>query len=263
MNRVIPLWQEHIPGFDPLLGQPAPSITLYPAEGAKGAVLVLPGGGYQYKAPHEGEPVARRFNEAGYFAAVLDYRVTPYRAPVPQWDALRAIQWLRFLAPEYGYRPDRVAILGFSAGGHLAASAACMDIALPNAASADGPAGLNPRPDAAILCYPVITLGEYTHEGSRDNLLGEGATPEAIQRWSVERQLSPDAPPVFLWHTADDGAVPVQNSLMLAQTLAEKRIPFSLHVWPHGHHGLGLAEETDDIRRWPDLAAEWLRQLGF
>ena len=262
MNRTIPLWDK-APGFEAGYGQAEPSITLYPVQNAHGAVLVLAGGGYHYKAEHEGVPVARKLNEYGFFTAVLDYRVAPYHAPVPQWDALRATQWLRHLAPEYGYQPDHVAILGFSAGGHLAASATYMRIGLPETKSDDPLKDLNSRPDAAILCYPVITLGAYTHEGSRNNLLGEGASQDLIEAWSVERQIGEDARPAFVWHTSDDGAVPIQNSLMLTSALAERKVPFALHIWPHGSHGLGLAEETPGICRWPELAAEWLRSLGY
>ena len=262
-QRTIPLWQETPPDFDDSYGQPAPSITLYPVADSKGIVLVLAGGGYHYKADHEGAPIALRLNLGGISAAVLDYRVTTYHAPVPQWDALRAIQLLRSLAPEYGYLPDHIAILGFSAGGHLAASASYLDIDLPPAAVDDPLAGVSLLPNAAVLCYPVITMGAYTHQGSRDNLLGMNASEQLATKWSIERHIRPDACPAFIWHTADDSAVPIQNSLMLSTALAEQKIPFALHIWPHGSHGLGLAESTEDIRRWPDLMIEWLHSLGY
>ena len=262
MNRIIPLWAE-APGYEPDYGQPEPTITMYPVPDARGAVLVLAGGGYEHKAAHESAPVARKLNEFGLSAAVLDYRVGPYRAPVPQWDALRGIQWLRHLAPEYGYQPDHVAILGFSAGGHLAASAAYLRIDLPETGRDDPLSDLEPCPDAAILCYPVITMGAFTHAGSRDHLLGPECGQERIDAWSIEQHIRDNARPAFIWHTSDDGAVPIQNSLMLASALATRKIPFSLHIWPHGRHGLGLAEETADIRRWPELAAEWLHGLGY
>ncbi len=262
MNRQIPLWPDTVPGFDEAIGQSRPSVTLFPAEHARGMVLVLPGGGYDHKAAHEGAPIAERLNRGEIAAAVLDYRVAPYRAPVPQWDAMRAVQWLRHLAPEYGYQPDHVAILGFSAGGHLAASVTYLDVD-PAPTAQDALSALDPRPDAAVLCYPVITLGEYTHQGTRNSLLGPSAPQEAIARWSVEGHVSAGAPPAFLWHTSDDGAVSVQNSLFMAAALAARSVPFSLHIWPHGHHGLGLAEEAADVSRWPDLAVEWLHTLGY
>ena len=158
MNRTIPLWSGTAPLFEEAAGQSAPSLTMFPAENARGVVLVVPGGGYDHKAAHEGAPIAERLNEGGISAAVLDYRVAPYKAPVPQWDAMRAVQLLRSLAPEYGYRQDRVAILGFSAGGHLAASVTYLDIPQPETSKADSLAGCSPRPDAAVLCYPVITM---------------------------------------------------------------------------------------------------------
>ncbi len=263
MERMIPLWQGTPPGFEDSFAQPAPSVTLYPVKNSRGAVLVLAGGGYHYKADHEGGPVARRLNDNGIFAATLDYRVAPYHAPVPQWDALRSVQWLRKLAPEYGYQADHIGILGFSAGGHLAASAAYIHVDLPETEDTRHFENVNPVPDAAVLCYPVITMGSYTHRGSRDNLLGENADQTAIDYWSVEKQVSAGASPAFIWHTSDDGAVPVQNSMMLASSLADKNVPFSLHIWPHGHHGLGLAETVPDVSRWIDLAAEWLHGLGY
>ena len=263
MDRVIPIWQDTPPGFEESYGQAAPSMTLYPVENAKGAVLVLPGGGYEHKAAHEGAPIARRLNEAGIFAATLDYRVAPYAAPIPQWDAMRVVQWLRKLAPEYGYRADKIGILGFSAGGHLAASVAYIPTALPDAEDESLFEGLSPVPDAAVLCYPVITMGSYTHAGSRDNLLGPNADEMSIRHWSVEQQVIDGACPAFIWHTSDDGAVPVRNSLLMASALAAHQIPFSLHIWPHGRHGLGLAEDVPDVSRWPELAAEWLHGLGF
>ena len=262
MNRAIPLWPaDWIPGRTPDSDAFVSSIMLYPVKAPRGAVLVLPGGGYQHKAAHEGAPIAERFNAEGVFAAVLDYRLAPYHAPVPQWDAMRAVQWLRCLAPEYGYAPDQIAILGFSAGGHLAASVTWLDIPMPEPSDGDPVSRLDPRPSAAILCYPVVTMGRYTHAGSRDNLLGENAPASLIDCWSVEQHIPHGAPPAFIWHTADDASVPVQNSLNLANALAAQEVPFSLHVWPHGRHGLGLASETADISQWPRLAAEWLRSL--
>ena len=240
-----PLWSGGVPDFRPEWGQAAPSLTAFPVPGTESAVLILPGGGYEYKADHEGAPIAERLNRLGISAAVLDYRVSPYRAPVPQGDALRAVEVLR------GQGCRRVALLGFSAGAHVAASAAYL-----------GPEGPS-RPDAAVLCYPVITMGAFTHAGSRDHLLGPDAPDSLRDQWSVEKHIPENAPPAFIWHTADDGAVPVQNSLALAQALAERHIPCELHIWPHGHHGLGLAEDLPDIGRWPVLAAEWLRRQGF
>ena len=263
MNRTIPLWSGPAPLFDAAAGQSAPSLTMFPAKNACGVVLILPGGGYDHKAAHEGAPIAERLNEGGISAAVLDYRVAPYKAPVPQWDAMRAVQLLRSLAPEYGCRQDRVAILGFSAGGHLAASVTYLDIPQPEISEADSLAGFSPRPDAAVLCYPVITMGAFTHQGSRNSLLGAACDAAAIRKWSVEEHIAPGAAPAFLWHTSEDGAVPVRNSLMMAEALAGQNVPFALHVWPHGRHGLGLAQDMPDVSRWPELAVEWLHSLGY
>ncbi|NLB45921.1 MAG: alpha/beta hydrolase [Clostridiaceae bacterium] len=229
-----------------------PSMSWYPApEGHnRGSVIVCPGGGYSGKAPHEGEPIARRLNERGLNAYVLDYRVSPDRHPSPYQDARRAILLARERAAGQNM-PDKVAILGFSAGGHLAASAGTMW---------DQDAC---RPDAMVLCYPVITFSKSGHLGSRINLLGEAATPTQISDLSLENRVDRRTPPAYIWHTSDDPGVPVENSLLFASSLAARQIPFSCHIYPHGAHGLGLAEDCPDIRGWLGECVDFLSSLGF
>ncbi len=229
-----------------------PSMTWYPApEGQnRGSVIVCPGGGYTNKAPHEGEPVARRLNDLGLNAYVLDYRVSPDRHPSPYQDARRAILLARERAAA-GNFPDKVGILGFSAGGHLAASAGTMW---------DQDAC---RPDAMVLCYPVITFSRSGHLGSRINLLGEAATPTQISDLSLENRVDRRTPPAYIWHTSDDPGVPVENSLLFASSLASRQIPFACHIYPHGAHGLGLAEDHPDLCGWIDECVAFLTTLGF
>jgi acetyl esterase/lipase len=230
-----------------------PWLERYPAPAGqpRGAVLVCPGGGYGGRAPHEAEPIARRFNEAGLHGFVVHYRVAPHRHPAPLSDVARAIRLIREHAPEWSVDPARIAVCGFSAGGHLAASAGTL---CPDEAS---------RPDALILCYPVLSSGPYGHRGSFENLLGPDPSPEALRAVSLELQVTGRTPPAFMWHTADDAAVPVENSLLFAQALRAHRVPFELHVYPSGEHGLGLAPDRPRIATWSALCAGWLLEMGW
>ncbi|HNT77019.1 MAG TPA: alpha/beta hydrolase [Anaerolineae bacterium] len=233
-----------------------------PTETPLGAVLVCPGGGYNHRAPHEAEPIARRFNASGYHAFVVHYRVAPHRHPAPLLDVARALRIIRQRAARWRVAPARVAVLGFSAGGHLAASLG-VHFGMTGLQQGDALDALSPRPDALILCYPVISAGIYGHGGSFESLLGPAALPELRQWMSLEHQVTAETPPTFLWHTADDGSVPVENSLLFAQALRDHGVPFELHVYPHGSHGLGLAETSPHMATWAALAAEWLAALGF
>ncbi len=261
----IPLWKDGAPGFDAALGQRAPGLTPCLVEAARGVVVVLPGGGYAMRAEHEGLPVAKMLNDSGISAFVLSYRVAPYRAPVPLLDARRAIRLVRHHAAQLGVAKDKIAVLGFSAGGHLAGCAALMEDGWPgDEASPDPVERESARPDAAILCYPVVSMGAYAHAGSRENLLGPLADDPAARRaHSLELQAGKGAPPCFVWHTADDAGVPVQNSLMLCEALARNSTPFSLHVYPHGRHGLGLAQGEPLVGAWPEECVRFLRETGF
>ena len=259
----IRLWPGAPPGSAP--GDAfVPTLTPYLKTTAKplGAVLVIPGGGYGGRADHEREPIARFFNSAGFHAFVLDYRVSPNRHPAPLMDAARAVRLIRHHAAEWNVRPDKIAILGFSAGGHLAGSLSVFfDKGDPT--SPDPVERLSSRPDNVILCYPVISSGEFGHKGSFDNLLGENATAEERARMSLELHVRPDTPPTFLWHTASDEGVPVENSLMMARALHEKGVSFELHVYPEGPHGMGLAQDDPHVGSWTTLCAEWLHHWGW
>ncbi len=242
-----------------------PVLDCYPLSGdrPRPAVVILPGGGYGVRAPHEGVDVAERFNQLGMHAFVVQYRVAPYRFPAPQLDAFRAVRMVRSQAKQPGNSwricDGQLAVCGFSAGGHLAAcTGTIFNDPEVNAVAGDRADTESQRPDALILGYPVISFNaEWGHVGSGRNLLGEGRDADH-GRLSLEGRVSAETPPAFLWHTADDGGVPVENSLRFAAALQRCNIPWGLHVFPHGRHGLGLAPECGDIRIWAELAAEFL-----
>lgn len=241
-----------------------PWLELYPLDttDVRGAVLVCPGGGYVNRAPHEAEPIARRFNDCGFHAFVVQYRVSPHRHPAPLLDASRALRLIRAHADEWHVDPDRIAVCGFSAGGHLTASLGVhygMDVLNVG----DDLDAISARPDALILGYPVISDGPFGHSGCIDNLLGTGAPPELRQMMSLELQVNAQTPPAFLWHTADDPVVPVENSLLFAMALRKHGVPFEVHVYPHGRHGVGLSADDAHISTWTDLCCGWLKGQGW
>ena len=242
-----------------------PSITPYLLEdrtNPTAAVIVFPGGGYARRAPHEAEPIARWLNSIGISAFVLNYRVAPYKHPVPLGDAERAVRLVRHRAAEWHVDPKRIGVLGFSAGGHLAATLATHYDQMKRAAG-DPIDNHSSRPDLVILAYAVITLGEFTHAGSRDFLLGENPDPQLIRSLSNETQVTADTPPMFLWHNADDLAVPVENSLHFAEALSKHKVPFSLHVFPKGGHGVGMAFDFAEASQWTSLCETWLKERAF
>ena len=258
------LWPGRAPEPDGVRTERQPVLIprLVKTEKPRGAVIVCPGGGYARLADHEGIPVAERFNQAGLHAFVLKYRCAPHRHPVPLMDAQRAIRLVRHHAAEWKVSPTHVAILGFSAGGHLTTTA-MTHFDAGNAASPDPVERHSSRPDAGIPCYAVISFGPFGHKGSANNLLGPDAPQALRDSLSNETQVTPQTPPAFLWHTADDGGVPVENSLLFAQALSRCKVPFALHVFPHGRHGVGLGTELPDVAVWPELCAGWLKARGF
>ena len=268
---VIPLWTEEERADPSRFGtfrSCIPSLAWYPADdpgdAPGGAVIVCPGGGYEYKSSHEGEPIARMLNRHGIHAFVLDYRLFPDLHPAPLSDARRAIRTARAMAPRLGIRPDRIAILGFSAGGHLAGSAAFCRGPVPGMTEAvAGPHSDAARPDAVVLCYPVLTLRVGTHAGSRANLLGPDPDGALVEALSCELAVDAEAPPAFLWHTADDPVVPVANPLRTAGALAAAGVPFEMHIYPHGDHGVPIYEVVAPVSGWSGLCTAWLEGLGF
>ncbi len=263
----IPIWANGAPGSKGNEPQDIPSIQLYqpPAGKASGAAIVVcPGGGYARLAPHEGHDIAVWLNGIGVTAIVLKYRLGPrYQHPVMKQDVLRAIRYTRSKASEWKIDPNRIGVMGFSAGGHLASTAATQfDVGDPNAS--DPIDKLSSRPDVAILCYPVITMTDpFTHQGSRRNLLGENPPQQLIDLMSTEKQVIEQTPPTFLFHTGDDAGVPVENSLKFVLSLRQKKVPYELHVYEHGRHGVGLAKDDPALSTWPKLLENWLRARGF
>ncbi len=263
MNRkTIRLWEEQAPNFVKGGFKPYIDTFLLESEERHGMVLVFPGGAYGGRADHEGSVIAKKFNSFGFHSAVVHYRVAPERHPAPILDAARAVSIARENTDDWKIRPGKLAVCGFSAGGHLAASLAVYHGTVMEFID-DKSLVRNCRPDAAILCYPVINFSEFTHKGSVENLLGKSPSEEMIRTMSLELNVHPGVPPTFLWHSANDNAVPVENSLLLCQALSKEKIPFELHVFPNAPHGTGLAENYPDISRWPQLAAEWLIGMGW
>lgn len=208
-------------------------------------VIVVPGGAYAYCSPREAEAVALKFLAEGIHAAVLRYSVAPNRYPVSALELAWSIQYCRAHAGEWHVNPKAISICGFSAGGHLAGTLGTLwkEPVFSHALETE----ISWKPDSQILCYPVLTFGEFAHEGSRYNLLGEASDPknqlEKAETLSLETRVSADTVPTFLWHTAEDGAVPVENSLMYAAACRRNHVPFELHIFERGGHGLSTCQE--------------------
>jgi acetyl esterase/lipase len=270
------LWPDRPPGAkgdDP--DRDVPTLTVYrpdPDKATGAAVVVCPGGGYAMLATdHEGKQVAAWLNSVGVTAAVLKYRLGPrYHHPAMLQDAARAIRTVRARAQEWGVDPRRVAILGFSAGGHLASTAGThFDAGNPDAS--DPVERESSRPDRMILVYPVIALATpYGHAGSKRNLLGEDPPADLVESLSNETQVRKDTPPTFLAHTDEDTGVPPENSLLFALALRKAKVPLELHVFEKGPHGLGLGGGREGLTGnlpafalWPKLCEAWLKGQGF
>lgn len=265
-----PLWPAAAPGA---LGQAAkdiPTLTPFhprPEKATGAAIVICPGGGYGHLAAHEGEGYARWFNEQGITAFVLKYRLGSdgYRHPVMLQDAARAVRYVRANATEWQLDPKRIGIIGSSAGGHLASTLLThFDAGDSNAT--DVVERQSSRPDLGILCYAVITMGDFTHRGSKNNLLGTNAAPELVQELSNELQITPNTPPCFLWHTVEDKTVAVENSLLFAAALRKAGVPFDLHLYQKGGHGLGLGSRQYDPAKfhpWTQDCLYWLKVQGF
>lgn len=262
------LWPGGAPGALGTDDADRPALTLYQPNRtqATGAlVVVCPGGGYQNLAmDHEGHQVARWFTSRGVAAAIVKYRLGPrYRHPAPLQDVLRAIRVVRSRAAELNVKPDRIGVMGFSAGGHLASSAATL-FELPGAQADDGLDAVSSRPDFAILGYPVIVFGaDVTHKGSQRNLLGDAPAAELVTLLSTDRQVTPRTPPTFLFHTSEDSGVPPQNSVAFYVALRNAGVPAELHIYEKGPHGVGLAPADRELSTWPDRMLGWMRGRGL
>lgn len=275
--NAIPLWPEGVPGAragaTPEVAEKglvshvhAPSLTVYPSSsGNTGtAVVVCPGGGYARLAfDKEGTAVARWLNGLGVSAFVLKYRLKEYGHPAPLRDVLRAIRIVRSRAAEWGVDPSRIGVLGFSAGGHLAASAATL-FESPEGRTGAALDAISARPDFAVLVYPVITMKpELTHAGSRENLIGKNPSLDLEAHVSTEQQVTSNTPPTFLVHGGTDKTVAPENSVLFYLALRKAGVPGELHLYQEGVHGFGLNPGYGPISEWPTRCAEWMRVRGL
>jgi acetyl esterase/lipase len=263
-GQLIPLWAGAAPGAQGTGEKDIPTITAYlPASKSRAmpAVIVCPGGSYVGLAMnHEGRQVANYLNSLGVMAFVLTYRLGPtYHHPIELGDAQRAIRMLRSHATEWGIAANRIGILGFSAGGHLAMSASTLfDAGQP--AADDAVDRVSSRPDFSVLGYPVISLVEpWTHQGSKNNLLGANPDPEVAKRLSGEQAVTKDTPPTFIFQTNADVVVPAENATYYFLALRKAGVPVELHVFERGPHGVGLAMEDPALSEWSRLLTNWLR----
>lgn len=258
----IVLWENGAPGALGKESLDTPTLTPYfPAkEKANGAaIIVCPGGGYSRLSDvKEGSAVAEWLNTLGITAFVLKYRHTAkYPHPAPLLDAARAVRFARTRAKEWNLDANRIGILGFSAGGHLASTLGThFDSGKSNAA--DLIERVSSRPDLMVLVYPVITMGEFTHAGSKKNLLGANPPPESVKLLSNEMQVTKNTPPTFLVHTLADTSVPVENSLMFVSALRKAGVPFEFHLYERGPHGFGLAPNDPILASWAERCEDWL-----
>jgi acetyl esterase/lipase len=264
----IELWPNGAPGAIGKAAEDKPALTLYlPAEGtANGsAVVICPGGGYGHLADgHEGREVAAWLNSHGVTAFVLKYRLAPrYRHPAPLQDAQRAIRTVRARASEWKVDPQRIAILGFSAGGHLASTVGT-HFDQGDVKATDLIDQISCRPDLMILCYPVTSLSSpYTHVGSRNNLLGMTPDAKLLESLANDKQVSRETPPTFLFHTSGDTAVPPENSVLFYMALHAKGVPAEMHIYEQGGHGVGLAAKDPVLSTWSRRCAAWMESRGF
>lgn len=257
---VIPYWNDEFIEQGEAAGR-VPEITAYPAK-SKGCVIIFAGGGYGFRAEHEGKGYAEFFESIGVTSFVVEYRVAPYKHPSQICDAMRAVRYVRHNAEKFGIDKNKIAVMGSSAGGHLAASVSVhydKEFYEPT----DEIDNESCRPDATILCYPVIDMFEYRHDGSRQNLIGERALHADKELMSLYKHVTDDTPQAFLWHTSSDQAVPVENSLLYADALSKVQVPFEMHIYPIGPHGLGLSKDLPHVAQWSGALDRWLSLIEF
>ncbi|WP_145258344.1 alpha/beta hydrolase [Planctomycetes bacterium Pan216] len=265
---IVNLWPDgKVPGAKGSEPKDVPSVQIYlpPKEKATGsAVVVCPGGGYGHLAlGHEGLDIANWLNERGIAAFVLRYRLGPrYNHPWPLTDVKRALRFVRANASQYGVDPNRIGVWGFSAGGHLA-STASTHFDAGDAASTDPIDRASSRPDFSILVYPVISMTDRTHKGSKRNLLGPDPDPELAEKLSSEKQVTKETPPTFLVHGNNDKGVVPEQSILYYLALRRAGVPAELHIYEDGKHGFGLAQKDPVLGTWPDRLNDWMGRHGL
>lgn len=275
-KEAFPLWAKDTPGAlgaDPVKDIPTLTPFFPAADKATGAAVVIcPGGGYGGLAAHEGRDYALWLNAHGIAGFVLKYRLgsAGYRHPAMMNDVNRAVRYVRANAGDWKLDAKRIGVMGSSAGGHLA-STAVTHFDAGKADAADPIERASSRPDLGILCYPVITMGTHTHQGSKNNLLGKEPAEELVKLLSSELQVSPSTPPCFVWHTWEDKGVKVENALGFVTALQRNGVPFDFHVYQKGGHGMGLGARNWDpektpitaLHPWTQDLAVWLKVQGF
>jgi acetyl esterase/lipase len=259
------LWPNGAPGEKGDKPDDKPTLTIFLPEKSKAtgtAVVICPGGGYGHLSVDlEGKQIAEWLNSLGVAGFVLEYRHQGrgYGHPAPLQDAQRAIRTVRAKADQWNVNPSHIGIMGFSAGGHLASTAGT-HFDKGDSQAADPIEKVSCRPDFMILCYAVIAFGEpYTHRGSQTNLIGKDAPDELVKSLSNEKQVTPDTPPTFLFHTDEDKTVPSENSIQFYLALHKAKVPAELHIYRKGGHGTGLAQKIPGTSNWPKACEEWLR----
>lgn len=233
------------------------------------AVIIFPGGGYDYLAyDWEGFDIAKWFNSKGITAFILKYRLPSSKSLIishkaPLQDAQRAIRWIRFNAKKWNINPNKIGVIGFSAGGHLASTLGTQ-FNSPNSFKEQNLDTISARPNFMALIYPVITMQDnYTHKGSKTKLIGKNPSSDLKKKYSNELKVTKNTPPTFLVHSTNDTAVPVENSLNFYKTLKDHNINVEMHIYPHGKHGYSLARNKGYLKKWPDLLNDWLQNLSL
>jgi acetyl esterase/lipase len=266
--ETIPLWANGAPGALGDADTDRPTLTIFRASGRQlsgTSVIIAPGGGYvNLSMNNEGRNVAAWFNSMGVSAFVLKYRLGPrYRHPIELGDAQRAIRLVRSRAMQFGVAPDRIGMMGFSAGGHLTATAGTKFDAGKSSA-ADPVDRVSSRPDFLILAYAVISTDPaIAHAGSVRSLLGDSPDPKLLQDLSAELQVTDKAPPTFLFSTNADTTVPAENTVRFYLALRKAKVPAEMHIFENGPHGVGLALGDSALSQWPALLTNWLRGRGL
>ncbi len=264
----MPLWPNGAPGALGTADKDVPTITAFlpdPAKATGAAIVICPGGSYSGLADHEGAGYAEWLAAKGVAGIVLKYRLGTggYHHPAMLNDAARAVRLTRSKASEWKLDTHRIGIMGSSAGGHLA-STLVTHFDAGKVDAADPVEHESSRPDLGILCYPVITMGPNTHQGSKDNLIGRPAPEALVELLSNEKQVTAQTPPCFIWHTWEDGVVKVENPLEFATALRKAGVPFDLHIYQKGGHGIGLGSRPGgQLHPWADDCLFWLKVQGF
>lgn len=266
-TKIYKLWDENTPYFVEEYGQKETFVEAFLVDNnceKNKCIIIVPGGGYSFVSiGNEGTPVAQFYNKSGISAFILNYRVHPYDHRAIFSDIQRAIRFVRYNAEKFNIDPDKIGVMGFSAGAHLSLCASeHFDF---GKAGSDAVDSVSSRPDICILCYPVVSFSdELTHRGTRDVFIGRDEDYDSLSKhFSGELSVKENTPPTFIWHTAEDATVSVKNSLVLASALQDKNIPLELHVFPKGRHGLGVVPGDKFSDEWLHLLTNWFDTVGF